>query len=140
MTDSERGRRAVPHPADVRIEAWGPTREACIAEAVLGAVETFLDVSAAHPTTERSCELSDESDEDLLVAVLEEVIYLLDTANAVPVDVEVEPVDGGVDVRFAMVDAVSLPQVGAVPKAVSWHDLRLARGDQGWWCSVTLDV
>jgi SHS2 domain-containing protein len=140
MTDSDRGRRAVPHTADVRIEAWAPTREACIAEAVLGAVETFLDVAGAHPTTERSCELAEDTDEDLLVAVLEEVIYLLDTAGAVPVDVEVDAVDGGIDVRFAMVDATSVPQVGAVPKAVSWHDLRFGRDLGRWSCSVTLDV
>jgi SHS2 domain-containing protein len=140
VTDGERGHRAVPHTADIRIEAWAPTREACIAEAVLGTVETFLDVTSVHPTTSRSCQVDDESDEDLLVAVLNEVIYLLDTTNEVPVDVEVDAVNGGVDVRFAMVDAASLPQVGAVPKAVSLYDLRLAPGALGWSCSVTLDV
>jgi SHS2 domain-containing protein len=111
-----------------------------MAEAVLGAVETFLDVTAAHPTTSRSCQLAAESDEDLLVAVLDEVIYLLDTANEIPVDVEVDAVDGGVDVRFAMVGAASVPQVGAVPKAVSLNDLRFGPGPSGWSCSVTLDV
>lgn len=140
MTDSERGRHAVPHTADVRIEAWAPTREACIAEAVLGAVETFLDISDAHPTMSRTCELAADDDEDLLVAVLDEVVYLLDTAQEVPVDVEVDAVNGGVDVRLAMVDAGSLPRVGAVPKGVSWNDLRFARGPRGWSCSVTLDV
>ena len=30
---TERGHRTVPHPADTTIEAWGPTRGACLAEA-----------------------------------------------------------------------------------------------------------
>lgn len=47
---------------------------------------------------------------------------------------------GGAEVTFAMVDIRALQQVGAVPKAVSLHGLRLARTDDGWSSSVTLDV
>jgi SHS2 domain-containing protein len=49
-------------------------------------------------------------------------------------------VDGDVEADFAMVDASTLPQVGAVPKAVSLNEIRLSRGRAGWRCSVTLDV
>ena len=41
---------------------------------------------------------------------------------------------------FAMVDAGAVPQVGAVPKAVSLNKLRLSQGKHGWRCAVTLDV
>lgn len=140
MDENGSGHRAVPHTADLRIEAWAPTREECIAQAVLGTVESFLDTSSAHPDRSRQCQLTAHSDEDLLVAVLDEVIYLLDTVGEVPVDLELEPVDQGLDVRLAMVDAETLPQVGAVPKAVSLHELCLAPGPRGWWCSVILDV
>lgn len=140
MDENGSGHRAVPHTADLRIEAWAPTRDECIAEAVLGAVESFLDTSAAHPGRTHRCQLSAHSDEDLLVAVLDEVIYLLDTLGEVPVDLEIEPLGDGVDVELAMVDARGLPQVGAVPKAVSLHELSLAPGPTGWRCSVTLDV
>lgn len=134
------GHRIVSHTADLRVEAWAPTREGCIAQAVTGTVESFLDTSSAHPERTRRCRLTAHSDEDLLAAVLDEVIYYLDTDGEAPVDVELEPVDGDVDVRFAMVEARRMPQVGAVPKAVSLHELCLARGPRGWWCSVTLDV
>lgn len=140
MNETEAGYRAVPHTADLRVEAWAPTREECIAQAALGAVGSFIDTSAAHPVRTRTCRLTAHSDEDLLVAVLDELIYLLDTNGEVPVDVELEPGDGDVDVRFAMVDVAALPQVGAVPKAVSLHEIRLETGPSGWRCSVTLDV
>lgn len=140
MDEHEPGHRAVPHTADLRIEAWAPTREECIAQAVLGTVDSFLDTSSAHPARTHRSQLSGHSDEDLLVAVLDEVIYLLDTTGEAPVDVELEPVEGGLDVEFAMADASSLDQVGAVPKAVSLHELSLASGPSGWRCSVTLDV
>lgn len=140
MRDIPSGHRAVPHTADVRVEAWAPSRERCIAEAVLGAVETFLDISAVHPTSSHRVRLPAHSDEDLLVCVLEEVIYLMDTTGQIPVDVELEPVDGEVDVRFETSEARTLPQIGAVPKAVSLHELSVHAGPRGWSCSVTLDV
>jgi len=57
-----------------------------------------------------------------------------------PVGVEVYAAGGGVLCRFVMADVESVRPVGAVPKAVTLHDLRLARGPAGWTCSVTLDV
>jgi protein archease len=140
MDDTASGHRSVPHTADLRIEGWAPTRDGCIRQAVLGAVESFLDTSLARPQGSRRCTLTGDRDDDLLVAVLEEAIYYLDTASEAPVDLDVEGVDGGVAVSFAMVDASTLPQVGAVPKAVSLNDLRLTHSHKGWRCSVTLDV
>ena len=130
----------MPHTADLRIEAWAPTRDGCIKEAVLGTIESFLDTALAYPKRTRRSRLTEERDDDLLVAVLEEVIYLLDTEGEAPVDIDLRDVDGGVEVTFAMVDASTLPQVGAVPKAVSLNALRLSHGGAGWRCLVTLDV
>jgi SHS2 domain-containing protein len=130
MADSGSGHRTVPHTADLRIEAWAPTRDGCIR----------LDPSSAHGDHTRLRRLIADRDDDLLVAVLDEVIYLLDTAAEAPVDLELRDVDGGVDVVFAMADASTLPQVGAVPKAVSLNELRFFHCHHGWRCSVTLDV
>jgi len=133
------GHRGVPHTADLRIEAWAPSRDDCIRQAVLGTVDSFLDISSARPHRSLSRRLTAGSDDDLLVAVLEEVIFLLDTVGEAPVDLDLQ--GGGVaEVNFAMVDARTLPQVGAVPKAVSLNDLRLSHDDNGWRCLVTLDV
>jgi SHS2 domain-containing protein len=134
------GHRSVPHTADLRIEAWSPTRNGCIREAVLGTVESFLDTSSAQPSHTVVRRLSADRDDDLLVAVLDEVIYLLETAGEAPVDVEVAGADGQLEVSFAMADAGSLPQTGAVPKAVSLTEVRLAPEQSGWRCLVTLDV
>ena len=140
MADSSSGHRSVPHTADLRIEAWAPTRDGCIRQAVLGTVEGFQDTSSARPNHTLVRRLTADRDDDLLVAVLDEVIYLLDTADDAPVDVDVTGADGHVGVTFAMVDAGRLPQIGAVPKAVSLNELRLAWEPTGWRCSVTLDV
>jgi SHS2 domain-containing protein len=124
----------------MRIEAWGPTRERCIAEAVRGMVDSFADTSACEETTIRECLVMGGTDADLLAAVLDEVIYRLDTAGEIPVVADVRPADDGVVVRFAMVDVGSVRPVGAVPKAVSLHELQLERRRAEWACSVTVDV
>jgi len=115
----------VPHTADLWIEAWSLSREGRIGEAVLGTVESFLDTSGARAQRIRRCRLTADRDDDLLLAVLEEVIYRLDTAGEAPVDVELQAIPGGVDVKFPMVDASTQPQVGAVPKAVSLNERRI---------------
>ena len=40
----EPGYRRVPHTADVRIEAWAPTREECVERAVVAMVDGFVEL------------------------------------------------------------------------------------------------
>ncbi|MFC5801005.1 archease [Streptomyces formicae] len=134
------GHRSVPHTADLRVEAWAPTREDCLAHAVRGVAEAFADLGGAAVTRTRDVMIRAERDEELLVALLEEFVYWLDTAGEVPVDVEITPVRGGLQVGFQVADVDALPLIGAVPKAVTLHELAFARGPEGWRCSVTLDV
>ncbi|MFB7631099.1 archease [Streptomyces sp. NPDC056149] len=140
------GHRSVPHTADLRVEAWGPTREVCLAQAVRGVCESFLDMAGAKaargPTGARHREVTvrADTDEDLLVALLEEVVYWLDTQNEAPVEAELTPVRGGLRALLSMTDIGSLPVTGAAPKAVTLHGLSCGSGPDGWRCSVTLDV
>jgi SHS2 domain-containing protein len=134
------GHRRVPHTADIRIEAWAPSRERCVAEAVAALVDSFAEVPAAEPTQTVGFRVEPGKDEDMLTAVLDEVIYRLDAEGQLPVSTDVTARDGGLDVRLRMVDAGRAELVGAVPKAVSLHELRFFRDEAGWSCQVTLDV
>jgi SHS2 domain-containing protein len=133
----------MPHTADVRIEAWAPSRERCVAEAVAAMVESFADLRGRAATGAVEVHFDPGSDEDLLIDVLEEVIYLLETVGELPVRAEVSPTgpDGdGLRVRFQTADAELAEPVGAAPKAVALHDLRFGPNHVGWFCAVTLDV
>jgi SHS2 domain-containing protein len=142
---STSGHRTVAHTADLRLEAWSPTMAGCVTEAVRAMVEGFADTTAARPVGERSCEVTADSDEDLLAAVLEEVVYRMDVEGELPLDTRVlairDTADGRLlSARFDMADADTAEPVGAVPKAVSLHGLRLSGGPDGWTCRVTVDV
>jgi SHS2 domain-containing protein len=132
----------LPHTADVRFEAWGPSRESCLAEAVRAAVETFADVSTAEPAGEVAFRVEEGEPVDVLAAVLDELIFLLDTRDLLPLDATVRAAgDGTLDVRFATTAASPAQLTGAVPKAVSLHELAFDQTADGHWqCLVTLDV
>jgi protein archease len=134
------GHRTLPHTADIRIEAWAPGREQCIAEAVRGIVDTFADTSRHGETAVREVRVPAQPDADLLTSVLDEVIYRLDTDGEIPIDVQITATDDALIVRFTMADADSIRPIGAVPKAVSLHELHIVGNADGWSCAVTLDV
>jgi SHS2 domain-containing protein len=140
MSEAARGHRSLPHTADIRLQAWAPTREDCLAEAVAGLVDSFADTTGVAPQWSVDTEIRASSDEEALVAALNEVIYLLETQGGVPVHAEAAPIEDGLRLRLDLVPVAAVPQCGATPKAVTLHELRFGRCDGGWACEVTVDV
>jgi protein archease len=137
-----RGHRAASHTADVIIEAWGGTALECLEEAARALVETFADVSnvAATDTVPVMFDLAPD-DEEALVAVLEEIVYLIDAREAVPVDLALEATeDGGVAGYFETAPASTVPLGGAAPKGVSRSELELGHDQGRWRCRAGIDV
>jgi protein archease len=138
------GHRILSHTADLALEAWAPGKGECIAHAVQALVESFADVRKALPRENVTFTVKEPTDEDLLVAVLNDVIYQLEVHGLLPVDISVDAQPTGLaaraDVRFAAVRADEAELTGAVPKAVSLHELRFGRDSELWRCHVTVDI
>jgi len=139
-TRRNRGFTTRAHTADTILEAWGPSREACLEEAARGFVASFADADRATPTSRVEVPLRGDSTE-LLHGLLEEIIYQLDTEDVVPAQVSVGPADDGVVAVLRLVPAASAEQVSAAPKAIAYSDLTCESEDTGEWrCQVTIDV
>lgn len=140
------GHRELPHTADVRFEAWAPTREACIAEAITAFVATFLEPAGLPQAEPMSFEADGGTDADLLLAVLEELIFGMDTTDRVPIGrIQVDAADAerrrSVAIRCDCGDVADADLIGAVPKAVSRHELAFGVDADGRWrCTVTIDI
>src|SRR5512144_96159 len=80
------GHRLLPHTADVMIEAWGASWEDCLAEAARALTACFVDTSAVGATTAVPVVFAAAGEEDLLVRVLDEAVFLLDAQGVVVVD------------------------------------------------------
>lgn len=127
--------------ADLAIEAWGESCEACFEEAVRGLIATYLDTAGAVPTETVTVELPPADDDaELLVQVLEEVIVLGEVRDLLPVDVTVTIRNGGLGLQFAAVPSDPDLALGAAPKAVARSDLVFAETVDGWRCRATIDV
>jgi len=135
------GFQLMPHTADVMVSAWGSTLEGCLTEAAHGLVASFAEVSDAAPEdrVEFTCEPGPES--ELLVELLDEVIYAIDAWDVVPVRIDVRRTDeGGLAGEFGVVERGHVRVVGPAPKAVTRHDLSVEQVDSGWRCRVVVDV
>jgi SHS2 domain-containing protein len=140
------GHRILAHPADLALEAWAPGKYECLAEAVRALVASFADVRAARPGEAVTVTADADTDEELLAAVLDEVIYQVEAHGRVPVEVSVTAAGAaaearpGASIRFTAAPASQAVPVGPVPKGVSRHRLRFApRGGQ-WRCHAVVDV
>jgi SHS2 domain-containing protein len=131
----------LPHTADVVVSAWDSTVEGCLAETVHGLVSIVADVAGAEARRKLpfSCDPGPET--DLVVELLDEVIFVVDTEDAIPVTVTVaRREDGGVSGEFGVVDRMDVTVVGPAPKAVTRHGLRFERDGSLWRCEVVVDV
>ncbi len=134
------GHRSLPHTADVIVEAWADTRERCLGEAVAALVDSVADTGGAPSTSEHRFHLAPAPDADLLLGVLDEAIYLIDIAEAVPVRTYVEPDGGGLTVVFGLAELDATEQTGSAPKGVSLSGLQLTRADGQWRARAVVDV
>jgi len=149
VTGVPAGYRLLPHTADVRLLAWGPTREACLDQAVRALAAVFVELPGGVPAsppggvpTRVPVALPPGPDAELLVGVLEEALFLVDVRGLVARAAELHP-DGEGGLRGTL-DAVALADVvpvGSVPKAIARSGLRFGEDDDGAWrCVVTVDV
>ncbi len=136
----EPGHRSAPHTADCVIEAWGPDRLSCLTEAMKALVDVFAEPKEGGPRKTVPVWVEPGPDVDVLVALLEDVIYVTDVVG-VPVGFHLAGAEGGAVCGYMEVaDASEVEQVGPVPKAVSYHGIEFSLRDGTWRCRALIDV
>ena len=141
--EAQRGHRLLPHTADIRIEAWGPSPAECCEEAVAALAESCFDTSEVSEPRSLPVDLPRAADrEQLLVALLDEALYTIDVFGAVPIAAHLSVRgQGGLTGTFETMPVSAARQVGSAPKAVARSDLSFERDPAlGWRCVATIDV
>ena len=139
--ESPVGHRLAPHTADCFIEAWAPDQATCLEEALSALVAVFASVEDM--PTERTLPLAaDRADpEEMLVSLLEDVIYTVEVMAVVPVRFHLSPTeDGGMAGEMEVVPAEQVLVEGPTPKAVSYHRLSMQQREGSWRCHALIDV
>jgi SHS2 domain-containing protein len=136
----ERGHAVRPHMADVVIEAWGATAAACYEEAVAAFVDIFADTSDSPTGVVAAFDVGPGRPEDLLVLLLEEVLFDAEAKGHVATATRVELSGDHVVGTFTFVPAEEIDIIGSIPKGVAYHDLAFGPADAAWRCRATVDV
>lgn len=131
MTD--RGHRLMDHTADVIVEAWAPTIDACLEEAVAGLVDVFT--AARGPVVGRIALPRPTGDPPaVLTHLLDEVVFILDTEPTPPVAAIITDREVTLEVAEWVVGT------GSVPKAISMSGLDMSETTDGWSARFIVDV
>ncbi len=89
MPESDRGSEQFEVEADVGVRAWGPSRATAFAEAALGVLALILDPESVNPRESREVRAQADTPETLLVAWVDECLYVHEIEGFVAREVEV---------------------------------------------------
>jgi SHS2 domain-containing protein len=89
MPESDRGSEQFEVEADVGVRAWGPSRATAFAEAALGVLALIVDPESVNPRESREVRAQADTPETLLVAWVDECLYVHEIEGFVAREVEV---------------------------------------------------
>lgn len=127
------------HTADIGLRAWGATLEdlfAAATEAVADIAGTWLP----GPGEEISIEVEAADLEGLLVDWLGETLYHFDSRGGALGGVRIASVGRGSCRGCVTLRELQDPAEGVQVKAVTYHQLEVARRPGGWVATVYLDI
>ena len=137
--------RILPHTADGKFQAYGPTLGEAFGNAALAMASLMWDWSRIEPRVRHEIRVSGKDPEQLLVRFLGEIVYLLDTerfllGRVADLGIDRDP-HGGFELRAA-VEGETLRgghEIYGDVKAVTYHDLKIEECD-GFTVQVVVDM
>lgn len=138
--------RILPHPADGKFRAFGATGEEAFSNAALAAASLMWDWWSIKNLRSIPVTVHGRDLEQLLYKFLEEILYLLDTQNFLLGSVEdlkiIEAAGGAfrLDSVFWGDEAGGRYEIFGDVKAVTYNEMKIEHGCDGWSVQVVVDM
>lgn len=132
--------KIVPHTSEMAVAVRGETWEQFFQSAAEGLISLYAAAGAPRASQRRGLRLKADSAEELLIAWLNELIYLVGGQHWLPTSVRVtqaEPNELTAELEGAPLDGVKL---GREIKAATFGGLHLKKDGNAWTAVVILDV
>lgn len=126
---------------DVGIKVWGQDLEELFKNAAIGMFELITDVSSVHESESREVHVVAESDEDLLVQWLNELVFLFDSYNYVGKTFSLNIINK--KLKAVISGGTFNPSTGEsrlLIKAATYHDLSLTKTTTHWEATIIFDI
>jgi SHS2 domain-containing protein len=137
MSHNPAGFREHEHTADWELEVWAPDLAGLLEQAALG-MYTLAGVRLEPSTRQQShIQLSAYDAESLLVAFLQELLYLSETQGLGFDQFDIELRDFQLDARL---QGSAIASLHKEIKAVTYHNLRITESESGLRVRIVFDV
>ena len=126
---------------DVGIKVWGQDLEELFENAAIGMSELITNVSAVPESESREVHVVADSDEDLLVQWLNELVFLFDTYNYIGKSFSLSIINNKLKAEIS--GGTFDPSTGEsrlLIKAATYHDLSLTKTTTHWEATVIFDI
>ncbi len=134
---SKAGYEEVEHTADRAVRVWAPDMPALLRQAALGMYTLMGIVPQDRFETVMELVIPMTDDESVMVGFLSELLIWLESERMVASSIDVVIKDGKMVVRLA---AYRHTRARVAVKAVTYHDLRVERNENGLQATVVFDV
>lgn len=134
------------HTADTGVEAAADTLAQLTAHLATGMFELMARIEPCPADQAVEMEVSAGSDEDLVFEALSELLYQSETEDLLFCGFDVMANDAGANEERSMritargVLSTDVEMTGPPIKAVTYHDMRVTKTDDGWYGRVYFDV
>ena len=128
----------VEHTAELELRVEAADEAAVFAEALAALGELLDDDRAGGEHVERAVALDAADRPALLAAWIDELAYLAETEDLIPLEARAVEVEDGVRLRATVVGRPGRPR--HVVKGATYHRLRFAPEGDGYVATVVLDV
>lgn len=130
--------REVDHTADWALHVWAPTLEELFVDAARGMYALAGAQVKPGATVRRRVELAAEDHESLLVAWLQELLYVTESEELAFTGYRIERLDAA-HLRAEVEGGPMAHQVKVI-KAVTYHNLKINRTADGYDATIVFDV
>lgn len=131
-----------PHPADIGIRGFGPTREDAFAQAATAMTAVLVDPAKVEPREAVEIVCREQDDELLFMSWLASLLYEMDTRRMLFSRFEIEPIEGGIR-AWAWGEPVDVEKHEPVVevKAATYAGLKVEKDAEGnWLAQCIVDV
>jgi SHS2 domain-containing protein len=126
------------YTADIGLRAYGRDLRELFVNAAYGMFSLVSEMDGLLATTVHSVDLAATDRESLLLDWLDELLFLHDTTDEVPICFDIEDLS---DTRLrAHVQGTHLAQLKREIKAVTYHDLKIEQTPEGYTATVVFDI
>ncbi len=132
----------IDHTADVGLVAYGATREEVFINAAAGMVNLITDPEKIAPSLQREINLDADDYADLLVAWLNELLYLFDAENLIFSRFDITrltPNSLAATVSGEKID-LARHEIKTQVKAATYHQIKLETGAENFSARIILDI